>query len=119
MMARARREKSATESLLQIAVMLEIAVVFFGALALNGLKLYSPTVVWVGAGVAFLVLAAINRLLRYQWGVWLGHLVQVGLLLSFLWDVVIGLSAAVVVAFWIFGAIRGPQLDRPRDHPER
>jgi hypothetical protein len=51
--------------------------------------------------------------------VWFGHLIQIALLLSFVWDVVIGLSAAVVVAFWIFGAIRGPQLDRPRDNPDR
>ena len=119
MMARARREKTATESLLQIAVMLEIAVVFFGALAVDGLKLYSPTVVWVGAGLAVVVLGLLNRLLRYRWGVWFGHLIQIALLLSFVWDVVIGLSAAVVVAFWIFGAIRGPQLDRPRDNPDR
>ena len=44
-MAKARRVKSATESLLQIAVFLEFGVVFFGALALNGLGFYSPGVI--------------------------------------------------------------------------
>jgi hypothetical protein len=58
-------------------------------------------------------------LLRYRAGVWLGHLVQLALLTSFLWDVVMGMSAAVVVGFWIFGAIRGPQLDRGKENPSR
>jgi hypothetical protein len=31
---------------------------------------------------------------------------------TFFWDVVMGLSAVVMVGFWVFGAIRGPQLDR-------
>jgi hypothetical protein len=38
--------------------------------------------------------------------------VQLALLGTFFWDVVMGISAVVMVGFWIFGAIRGPQLDR-------
>jgi hypothetical protein len=41
-----------------------------------------------------------------------GHLVQLAFLATFFWDVVMGLSALVVVGFWIFGALRGPALDR-------
>ena len=41
-MARSKRVKSATESLLGIAIILDIGVVFFGALALNGLGFYAP-----------------------------------------------------------------------------
>jgi len=119
MMAGAKREKSATESLLQIALMLEISVVFFGALALNGLDYFTPTVIVLGAGAALVLLMLVYRLLRYRAGVWLGHLVQLALLASFFWDVVMGLSALVVVGFWIFGAIRGPQLDRGKEHPPR
>jgi len=115
MMAGAKREKSATESLLQIALMLEISVVFFGALALNGLDYFTPTVIVLGAGAALVLLMLVYRLLRYRAGVWLGHLVQLALLASFFWDVVMGLSALVVVGFWIFGAIRGPQLDRGKE----
>jgi hypothetical protein len=118
-MARVKRTKSATESLLQVAVMLEIAVVFFGALALDGLKLYPAGYVWAGAAGAVPVLMVLNRVLRYRAGVWFGHCVQLALLASFFWDVVMGLSAAVVVGFWIFGAIRGPQLDRPHETPSR
>jgi hypothetical protein len=38
--------------------------------------------------------------------------VQLALLGTFFWDVVMGISALVMVGFWIFGAIRGPQLDQ-------
>lgn len=108
----AKREKTATESLLQIALGLEIIVVFFGALVINGLRLYSGPVVLAGALVSFVVLILLYRTVRYRWAQIVGHVVQVVLLGSFLWDVAIGLSFAVVVAFWVFGAIRGPMLDR-------
>jgi Na+-translocating ferredoxin:NAD+ oxidoreductase RnfD subunit len=108
----AKRERTATESLLQIALGLEIAVVFFGALALNGMRFYDGVTVLVGALSTILVLIVLVRVVRYRAGQIVGHLVQVALLATFLWDVVIGLSFAVVVAFWVFGAIRGPMLDR-------
>jgi len=108
----AKREKTATESLLQIALGLEMIVVFFGALVLNGLRLYSGPVVLGGALVTFLVLVLLYGSVRYRVAQIVGHLVQIVLLGSFLWDVAIGMSFAVVVAFWVFGAIRGPMLDR-------
>jgi len=107
----AKREKTATESLLQIALGLEIIVVFFGALVLNGLRLYSGPVL-LGAIATVVVLVVLYRAVQYRWGQLLGHAVQVVLLASFWWDIAIGLSFAVVVAFWVFGAIRGPMLDR-------
>jgi len=108
----AKREKTATESLLQIALGLEIVVVFFGALVLNGLRLYSGPAVLLGAIATVVVLVVLYRAVQYRWGQLLGHAVQVVLLASFWWDIAIGLSFAVVVAFWVFGAIRGPMLDR-------
>jgi accessory gene regulator protein AgrB len=110
--ARQRRDKTATESLLQIAVALEIALMFFGALALNGLRLYPGVVVLVGGLVATVILVVLYRFLRYRAGRIVGHVIQVALLGLFFWDVVMGLSAVVMVGFWLFGAIRGPQLDR-------
>jgi hypothetical protein len=111
-MARQKRVKTATESLLQIALSLEIIVVFFGAMTLNGLGLYSGGQVALGGALVLVVLVVVYRLVRYSAGRIFGHVVQVALLASFAWDVAIGLSAAVVVAFWVFGAIRGPMLDR-------
>jgi len=107
-----KRERTATESLLQIALGIEMAIVFFGALALNGLGLYSGLAVVVGATVALLLLVIVYRLVRYPAGQVVGHGLQIALLGAFFWDVVMGLAAAVGVGFWIFGAIRGPMLDR-------
>lgn len=111
-MAAQKREKTATESLLQIALGLEIALVFFGALALNGLRIYPGPIVLVGSVLATVVLLVLYRVVRFRAGRIAGHIVQVALLGSFFWDVVMGISAVVMVAFWVFGAIRGPQLDR-------
>jgi hypothetical protein len=97
---------------LQIAVGLEIALVFFGALALNGLRLYPGVIVLVGSLVATAVLLVLYRVIAYPAGQVFGHVVQLALLGTFFWDVVMGISAVVMVGFWIFGAIRGPQLDR-------
>lgn len=107
-----KRQKTATESLLQIAVGIEIAIVFFGALALNGLGIYSGTVVALGTTVALVILVVLYRAVRYRAGQWVGHIVQLAMLGSFAWDVVMGLGALVGVGFWVFGAIRGPLLDR-------
>lgn len=111
-MARSKRDKTATESLLQIALSLEIALVFFGALALNGLRIYPGSTVVVGSVIATVVLVVLYRVVRYPAGRIAGHILQVALLGAFFWDVVMGISAVVMVAFWVFGAIRGPQLDR-------
>lgn len=108
----ARREKSATESLLQIALGIEMAIVFFGGLALNGLGLYEGPVVAAGAVGALVVLVVLYRAVAYPAGRVVGHVVQLALLGSFWWDEVMGFSALVGIGFWIFGAIRGPMLDR-------
>lgn len=107
-----RSDKSATESLLQIALGMEMAIVFFGALALNGLGIYPGWIVATGAVVVLVVLAALYRAVARPAGRILGHIAQALLLVAFVWDVVMGLAVLVGVGFWIFGAIRGAQLDR-------
>lgn len=109
-----KREKSATESLLQIAVVIELIVVFFGALAFEGLGLLPRNIAWPLAGMTILLLLLLLRVLRFKAGIYAGHLFQVFLLSSFFSDVVIGLAFGIPVAFWIFGAVRGPRLDRDR-----
>lgn len=111
-MARQKRDKTATESLLQIAVALEIALVFFGAMALNGLRLLPGWQVAVVSLAALVVLLGLYRIVQFGWGRGVGHVVQLALLGVFFWDTVMGISALVMVSFWVFGAIRGPMLDR-------
>ena len=107
-----REDKSATESLLQIALGMEMAIVFFGALALNGLRVYPGWVVAVGAVIVLAVLAVLYRAVARPAGRIVGHVVQALLLVAFVWEVTMGLAVLVGVGFWIFGAIRGAQLDR-------
>lgn len=107
-----REDKSATESLLQIALGMEMAIVFFGALVLNGLRVYPGWVIAAGTLVVLAVLAVLYRAVGTLAGQIVGHVVQAALLVAFVWDVVMGLAVLVGVGFWVFGAIRGAQLDR-------
>ena len=107
-----REDKSASEALLQIALGMEMAIVFFGALALNGLRVYPGWVVAVGAVIVLAVLAVLYRAVARPAGRIAGHVVQALLLVAFVWEVTMGLAVLVGVGFWIFGAIRGAQLDR-------
>jgi hypothetical protein len=58
------------------------------------------------------ILLVLYRLVRYSGGQIFGHVIHGLMLGAFAWDVVMGLAALVGIGFWIFGAIRGPQLDR-------
>ncbi|WP_394768383.1 DUF4233 domain-containing protein [Lacisediminihabitans sp.] len=109
---RARRERSATESLLSIVLLLEAVLVFFIALTAFGLRVL-PAAAAFGGGAALLVaLLVVGRLVRYRWGVWLGWLAQAvllatGFLLPLMWFI-----GAVFAALWIYCAITGRRLDR-------
>jgi hypothetical protein len=109
---RPRRRRSATESLLSIALGLEAALVFFMTMAVLGLQLL-PALAALGGGAAFMaVLVATTQLLRYRWGVWLGWALQVVVLAT---GVVIPLMYVVgggFVAIWIYCFITGTRLDR-------
>lgn len=109
---RVRRERSATESLLSIVLLLEAVLVFFIALTAFGLRVL-PAAAAFGGGAALLVaLVVIGRLVRYRWGVWLGWIAQVvllatGLLLPLMWFI-----GAVFAALWVYCAVTGRRLDR-------
>jgi hypothetical protein len=108
----AKRSPTATESLLKIALGIDLVLIFFGTLVIRGLGRFDEPVVWaVGAGL-FLVIVALFGVIRYRGGQWAGHIVHAAMLSGFAIDIVVGLSVAVPVAFWAFGAIRGHQLDQ-------
>jgi hypothetical protein len=109
---RPRRRRSATESLLSIALGLEAALVFFMTMAVLGLQLL-PALAALGGGAALMaVLVATTQLLRYRGGVWLGWALQVVVLAT---GVVIPLMYVVgggFVAIWIYCFVTGTRLDR-------
>ncbi len=117
----AKRVPTATESLLKVALGIDIVLIFFGTLVIRGLDRFDEAVVWSVGGALFFVVIVLFRLIRYRFGQWLGHVVHAGMLAGFAIDLAVGLSVAVAVGFWAFGAMRGAQLDRlgppPGDQP--
>ena len=108
---RVRRQKSATESLLSIALGLEAVLVFFVVLVVFGLKLLPIGAVFGGGAALFVLLLAASRLVRYPWGVWLGWVLQavlvaLGILLPLMYFI-----GAVFLAIWIYCFVMGRRLD--------
>lgn len=106
-----RGPSGATVSLMRIALGIDIAVVFFGVLAIRGVAEFDEGLVWAGGGVALVWLIVALGTIGSAWGKWLGHIFHIALLGAFAIDVAIGLSVLVPIGFWLFALIRGPQLD--------
>lgn len=106
-----KRQRTATESLLSIALALEAIVVFFVTLTAFGLKALEPVPAFVGGAALMLALVLTARLVRYPWGVWLGWVLQVVLLATGILLPVMFFVAAIFVGIWIFCFVKGRQLD--------
>ncbi len=110
--ARPRRQRTLTESLLTIVLGLEAVLVFFIALTVFGLHALPPLETFVGGAVLALLLAATTRIVRYPWGVWVGWLLQVVLVATGILLPSLYIAAAFFVAIWIFCFVRARQIDR-------
>jgi Protein of unknown function (DUF4233) len=111
---RARRERTATESLLSITLALEAIVVFFVALTVYGLE-QLPAGIALGGGVALILILALDaRLVRSAAGVWLGWVLQVVLILLGLVTPVMWFVGAGFAGLWVFCFVKGRQLDRAK-----
>lgn len=106
-----RRERTATESLLSVVLVLEAIVVVFGMLVIFGLRVVEPAVAFTGGAALILLLIAATRVVRYPWGRWFGHALQLVLLATVLLEVLAGVAAAIFVGFWIWALVKGRQLD--------
>ena len=109
--ARVRRERSASESLLSIVLLLEGFLVFFVALAAFSLQAVTPVQALVGGFVLIVLLTVAGRAARYPAGRWLGWalqlcLIALGLVLPLMY--VIG---AGFLALWAFCFVKGRSLD--------
>lgn len=107
----ARRDESATGQLMRIALGIDVALLFFAVLTLRGLRVFPELWLWVGAAGVLVLIVALYRLVPTPPAVWLGHIFHASALALFLVDTAIGLSTLVPIGFWLFAAIRGPQLD--------
>lgn len=108
---RPKRERGALESLLTVTLGMEVLAVVFGTLAINGLDIAPPGIVFGLGGVLVLLLIIATRVVRYRWGVWFGHGLQLLLLSTGFVEVLAAVTAAIFVGFWIYCFVKGTQLD--------
>ena len=107
-----RRRRSATESLVSIALGLEALLVFFVTMAVFGLREVSPGVAFGGGAVLFLLLVVAAAFARFGWAIWLGWAMQVvlialGLVLPVMYAIGAGFAAIFIYCF-----LTGRRLDR-------
>jgi hypothetical protein len=107
-----RRRRSATESLVSIALGLEATLVFFVTMAVFGLREVSPGVAFGGGAVLFLLLIIAAAYSRFGWAIWLGWAMQVvlialGLVLPVMYAIGAGFAAIFIYCF-----LTGRRLDR-------
>lgn len=106
-----RRERTASESLLSIALALESVLVFFVALTAFGLRALEPLPAFIGGAALIVALVLTARLVRYRWGVGLGWVLQAVLLATGILLPIMYVVAAGFIAIWIFCFVKGRQLD--------
>jgi hypothetical protein len=109
---RPRRERSLTESLLSIMLVLEAFVLFFVILNVAGARILPTGVAWGGGLALIAVMLLTSGVVRYRWGVVLGCAIQIavaltGLLIGLMWIV-----AALFIGLWIFCLYKGITIDR-------
>ena len=107
-----RRPRSATESLLSIALLLEAVLVFFVTLTVFGLRALPAGVAFAAGAMLFLVLLIDSRLVRYPFGIWLGWLLQAVLIAAGVLVSLMYFIGAIFLAIWIYCFVTGRRLDR-------
>lgn len=110
--AKPRRQRSATESLLSIALLLEAILVFFITLVVFGLRILPAGVAFGAGGVLFVLLLLDGRMVRRPAGVWLGWVLQAVLIAIGVIVPLMYFIGALFLAIWIFCFVTGRRLDR-------
>ncbi|MHC5795856.1 DUF4233 domain-containing protein [Lacisediminihabitans sp. FW035] len=111
---RVRRVRSASESLLSIALLLEAVLVFFVVMVAYGLQVLPTGVVFGGGAFLVVLLLVAGRLAGRPVGVGLGWVLQaaliaLGILLSLMYFI-----GAIFAAIWIYCFVTGRRLDRQK-----
>lgn len=108
---RVRRQRSASESLLSITLMLEGFLVFFVALTAFSLDAVSPLQALVGGAALILLIVVAARAARYPAGRWFGWVLQLALVaLGFILPLMFVIGAGFL-ALWAFCFVKGRSLD--------
>ena len=115
---RQRRQRSVTESLLSIVLVLEAFVMFFASLTFFGLKVLEPAFpAWVAlpaGGVAILLFLATTAVLRFGWGIAVGWVLQAGLVALGILSPFMYVIGGGFALLWIYCFTRGRRIDASR-----
>ena len=111
---RVRRDRSATESLLSIALLLEAVLVFFVVMVAFGLKVLPAGVVFGGGAVFVVLLLVSGRLAGGPVGIWIGWALQVALIVLGILLPLMYFISAIFLGIWIYCFVTGRRLDRQK-----
>lgn len=114
MTGRARRKRSVREILMTIVLGFEAIVVGLGALVVFGLKALPPLQAFVGGGLIVAGLVVAILLARWPWGMWVGWLLQVVVVLTGFLVGAMFVVGIVFTAMWIFALVQGAKIDNQR-----
>jgi hypothetical protein len=113
-----KRVRSATESLLSIALALEAVLIFFATMTVFGLKVLPPIAAFVGGAVFVVLLVVAARVVRYRWGIWFGWVLQLALLATGFVMPALFVVGALFVGLWVYCLAKGTQLDARKTTPD-
>ncbi|MTA81634.1 MAG: DUF4233 domain-containing protein [Actinobacteria bacterium] len=111
---RAPRRRSLVESLGAIVLIFESVVMFLAALAIFGLKALPAEQALIGGALLVVALFITAALLRWTWGVVLGSVLQVGVLLTGLFVPTMWLVGAIFTLLWAYAVYTGITLDKQK-----
>jgi len=109
---RSRDDRSATDSLLSIVLVLEVFLAFFATLVVFALGTLQPAPAFIGGGVLVVLLLAASRVQQFPWGNAIGWLLQAALIAT---GVLVPLMFIIGVGFavlWAYCFFTGRRLDR-------
>nr|WP_026059457.1 DUF4233 domain-containing protein [Microbacterium yannicii] len=113
---RARRPRGAAESLATIVLGFESIIAFLGGLVIYGLKaLPEPIAPWwgiVGGSAVAVLMVLTTRVVRFQWGIALGWVLQLVVALGAFLVPALALVALIFGGMYAYATIKGAALDR-------
>lgn len=108
---RSARQRKLVESLGAIVLIFESVVTFLGALAIFGLKALPPEQALGGGAVLVLALFLTAGALRWRWGIVVGSVLQVAVLVTGLFVPAMWFVGGVFAILWSYAMYTGLKLD--------
>jgi len=108
---RGARQRKLVESLGAIVLIFESVVTFLGALAIFGLKALPPEQALGGGAVLVLALFLTAGALRWRWGIVVGSVLQVAVLVTGLFVPAMWFVGGVFAILWSYAIYTGFKLD--------